>query len=177
MVKPGEDRYEQSVYAKAGPYSDYDLVTSVRQRSGDVVRCFPGSWSGHLHQSKSISALRMDWAIPRDDGLSGVYQVAGGRNRVSPWVPFGEWAQVDGAVTSLRGHLVGQAGAGLQLAYQACCIVPSPKSGQRVNTVNTKVVREGAWTQSTNLIEDFNTVGISAVRCFVEQRGARSVVE
>jgi len=174
MVKPGKSAREQSVYAKAGPYSEYDLAISVRQKSGEVVKCLPGSWAGYLHQPKSISALRMEWAIPRKDGLSGVYQVMGGRSRFSPWVPFGDWAEVDGAATSIRGHLVGEAGSGLQLAYQACCLVQMKKKGKRVHTRNTKAFRDGAWTIVN---EPLKSVGISAVRCFVEQRGARSAAD
>jgi predicted O-methyltransferase YrrM len=171
MVKPGANGRAQSVYAKAGPYSSHDIAVSVRQRSGEVVKCLPGSWGGHLHQQKSINAVRLDWAIQRKDKLSGVFQVQGSRSQVSAWAPFGEWAEVDGAVTSLRAHLVGPADPGMCLSYQACCLTQSKGKGKRVATRNTRAFRDGAWITLDAAIKP---VGISALHCYVERRGSRS---
>ena len=109
MIKPSDGAQNTpSIYSKAGPYSDKDIGVSVRMMNGEVQENVFSAWAGAPHSPEQISAIKIDWASPRSDGLSGVFQTMSVSKQVSPWATFGSWSEADSAITSFRGHLIGQ---------------------------------------------------------------------
>lgn len=175
IVKPGGGAARQSVYQVAGPYSAHDLAVSVRTTEGETINCTPGAWAGHLHQHKMIDAVKIDWATPRTDGLSGCYQVMNKTGVSSKWAKFGEWANGTGAIRAFRGHLIGAQNAETQLGYQACCVINGKRN--KIYTRNTRAFREGGWTEleapakpdkQGKMQPAPKAAGVTALRIFIE---------
>jgi len=165
ISKPGAGDEPMTVYDRAGPYTDYDLSVSIKLKSGEVIKHTPGSWAGSLDKWNPIVGMMADWSVPRKDGLSGAYQVIGLGTKTSNWAAFGQWAEMNGPIGGMRAHLIGAGSAGLRLGYQVSYLVEH--RGKRVITRGSKIFRDGGWVADDASIK---APGISALRCFVEER-------
>lgn len=179
VVKPGASGERRSVYSVAGPYSTHDLAVSVRTAEGKTIDSSPGAWAGQLHQNEPIEAVKIDWAAPRTDGLSGCYQVRG-KGGDSTWARFGEWAEGVGVVTAFRAHLLGEQAASKRLDYQVSGYIQG--RGKAQYTRNTRAFRDAMWTSAEAPPPDANGVqlpaprfvGLSALRCYIITPGEGS---
>jgi hypothetical protein len=166
MTKPGAGTEGQTVYERAGPYTDYDLSVWIKLKSGKVIEHTPGSWAGSLDEWSPIKGMKVDWATPRTDGLTGAYQVIGSGSKTSNWAAFGEWAELGGPIGGIRAHLIGGGSADVRLTYQVNYLME--QRGRRVITRSSKVFRDGVWVVNDAPVKP---AGISALRCFVQGPG------
>lgn len=167
LVKPSSTSKTMSVYEKVGLFSPYDLSVSIRMRNGETITYPPLSWSGHLHRSTQIQAIKIDWATGQPGKLSGVYQLTDANGGLSPWILFGQWAETSASAINFRAHLVGNSSEKLKLSYQICNVIQGRK---QIVTRNTKAFKDGQWT---DLGKKANVIGMSAIRCVVEPKASR----
>lgn len=167
MSKPDASGKSAPIYDRVGPYSDYDVAISLRTASGKEIDSATGAWAGNLHQTADpIVAIKVDWAKPTANGLSGVIQTMGADHLPGDWVPFGQWSQPNGSITAFRAHLLNQGSAELRFRYQACCIV---RGRRKAFTRSTKAFSDGAWTAWQETGSRARVSGICALRCYVDE--------